>query len=75
MKKRNWQVATSWLFMSAAKGLNSGQARTNPASVQSGTRTTGSCESEALTTWPGCLLKIFERTVYNHVIISILSPL
>ena len=74
MKKPNWQVATSWLFMSAAKGLDSGQPRTNPASGQSGTRTARICESEALTARPGCLLKIFERTIYNHVIVSILSP-
>ena len=39
MKKPNWQVATSWLFTSAAKDLNLGQPRTNPASAKSGTRT------------------------------------
>ena len=67
LKKPNWQVVTSWLFMSMAEGLNSGQRRTNPVSGQSGTRTAGSCESELLTIWPGCFLKIFERTVYSHI--------
>ena len=35
----NWQEATSWLFTSVAEDLNSKQPRTNPASVQSSTRT------------------------------------
>ena len=35
----NWQEATSWLFASVAKDLNSGLPRTIPTSCQSGTQT------------------------------------
>ena len=55
-KKKNLEEATSWLFTSVAWDLNLGQPRTNPASGQSGTRTSGlpDWESDAKTTWPRC---------------------
>ena len=47
-----WQEATcSWLFTSMAEDLNLVQPRTNPASVQSSTRTLD-CQIVSRTRWP-----------------------
>ena len=43
IKNPNWQEATSWLFTSVAKDLNSGWQRTNPASRGSGSRACDCC--------------------------------
>ena len=74
VKNPNWREATTWLFTtSMAKDLNSGQPRTNRVSGQSITRTWDHwiASSDALTTWPCCLLlvcaTIFLLFVYeNH---------
>ena len=46
-----WQEATSWLFTSVSEDLNLVPPRTNPASVQSSTRTLD-CQIVSRTRWP-----------------------
>ena len=78
IKNPNWQRATTWLFTSIAKNLNSGEPRTNPAS--------GShpgppdCESDMLTTRPCCLLApppypIIQVTCHKRTITQFTSSL
>lgn len=58
IKNPNWEEATSWLFTSVAKDLNSGRPRTNPAKWPEQNSNPGppDCQLDVLTTWPSCLL-------------------
>ena len=64
VKNPNWQEATSWLFTSVAKDLNSEQLRTNSASSEGGTWNSGPLDrvnyksGTALTTRPRHLGKL-----------------
>ena len=52
IKNPNWEEATSWLFTSVAKDLNSGRPRTNPAKWPEQNSNPGppDCQSDVLTT-------------------------
>ena len=66
IKNPNWEEATSWLFTSVAKDLNSGRPRTNPTKWPEQNSNPGppDCQSDVLTTWPSCLLS------YSHNLTS-----
>ena len=59
IKNPNREEATSWLFTSVAKDLNSGRPNPGPPD----------CQSDVLTTWPYCLLSYFHNLTSWHVLV------